>query len=497
MIENVESVSEMLSKIDTNLPVAKYDESGNLISNFDEMKNLYVRVYKHRLRHRDIKPGFEQLRELKENLFKMRKTVAMGRKTDQWSTSEVVNVLKLLKVNKATDPVGHVNEIFKPGVAGVDLVQSLVTLCNMMKEECQLPAFLELANITSIYKRKGSKLDLNNDRGIFTVTCLRTILDKLLYNDFYDEIDSNLSDSNVGGRKKRNIRDNLFIVYGIINNAIQNNLEVDMNLYDVAKCFDAQWHAETMNDMWNVGVNNDKFALMSKLNEKCNIGIKTPAGMTERFRLEEIEMQGTVAGPIKATVQIDSLGRDCYERREGLYLYNDCVSVPPLSMCDDVASFALCGVQSVMTNAIINAMIESKKLEFGPTKCYNLHVGKSETFCQDLKVHGESMSKRQFETYLGDIVSVDAKNDHNLEKRKNNGIGAISQIMSTVKQVTLGHYHFEVTLIMRDSILISKMIYSSEIWYNLTKHQFTKLEKIDEMFMRRILDLPSSAPRIS
>ena len=215
-------------KIDTNLPVAKYDESGNLISNSDEMKNLYVRVYKHRLRHRDIKPGFEQLRELKENLFKMRKTVAMGRKTDQWSTSEVVNVLKLLKVNKATDPVGHVNEIFKPGVAGVDLVQSLVTLCNMMKEECQLPAFLELANITSIYKRKGSKLDLNNDRGIFTVTCLRTILDKLLYNDFYDEIDSNLSDSNVGGRKKRNIRDNLFIVYGITNNVIKNNLEVDM-----------------------------------------------------------------------------------------------------------------------------------------------------------------------------------------------------------------------------------------------------------------------------
>ena len=48
-------------KIDINLPVAKYDESGNFISNSDEMKNLYVRVYKHRLRHRDIKHGFEQL----------------------------------------------------------------------------------------------------------------------------------------------------------------------------------------------------------------------------------------------------------------------------------------------------------------------------------------------------------------------------------------------------------------------------------------------------
>ena len=45
-----------------------------------------------------------------------------------------------------------------------------------------------------------------------------------------------------------------------------------------------------------------KNLFMSKMNEKCEIAIKTPAGVTERFSLEEIEMQGTVAGPIKATV---------------------------------------------------------------------------------------------------------------------------------------------------------------------------------------------------
>ena len=38
-------------KIGSNLPVAKLDEEGNLVSNSSEMKNLYVRVYKHRLRH--------------------------------------------------------------------------------------------------------------------------------------------------------------------------------------------------------------------------------------------------------------------------------------------------------------------------------------------------------------------------------------------------------------------------------------------------------------
>ena len=83
-----------------------------------------------------------------------------------------------------------------------------------------------------------------------------------------------MSDSNVGGRKGRNIRDNLFIIYGIINQAIKDGTDIDINLFDIEKCFDAMWYKETMNDMWDVGVQDDRFALMAKMNEKCSIGIK-------------------------------------------------------------------------------------------------------------------------------------------------------------------------------------------------------------------------------
>ena len=100
-----------------------------------------------------------------------------------WTYDDLVTVMKKLKTNKATDPVGLVSELFKPGVAGSDLVQSTLSLCNLIKRECQIPKFVELANITSIYKNKGSKQDLNNDRGIFSVTCFRSMVDNLVYND--------------------------------------------------------------------------------------------------------------------------------------------------------------------------------------------------------------------------------------------------------------------------------------------------------------------------
>ena len=65
-----------------------------------------------------------------------------------------------------------------------------------------------------------------------------------------------------------------------------------------------------MNDLWDVGVRDDKFAVISEMNSRCNISVRTPVGLTERFELTDIEMQGTVLGPIKCSVQLDTLGRE-------------------------------------------------------------------------------------------------------------------------------------------------------------------------------------------
>ena len=141
---------------------------------------------------------------------------------------------------------------------------------------------------------------------------VRSIIDNLVYNDYYDCIDNNMSDSNFGGRRDRNIRDNLYIVYGIINFALRENIEMEINLYDLEKCFDSMWYKETMNDLWDAGVQEDKFAQVAKMNQNCQIAVKTPVEITERFNLEKIEMQGTKFSNIKCSFHIDTLGKECY-----------------------------------------------------------------------------------------------------------------------------------------------------------------------------------------
>ena len=81
-----------------------------------------------------------------------------------WNMKDLENMLKKLKRNKAIDAHGHVFELFKFG--GRSLKISLLKMFNLTKSEQIYPTIFQPSNISSIYKSKGSKSDLNSDRGV-------------------------------------------------------------------------------------------------------------------------------------------------------------------------------------------------------------------------------------------------------------------------------------------------------------------------------------------
>ena len=141
-------------------------------------------------------------------------------------------------------------------------------------------------------------------------------------------------------------------------------------------------------------------------------------------------MQGTKITPIKAAIQIDSVGKECLETNKNLYTYKKLLNIPPLALIDDVAAVSECGQKSVELNCFINSKIEMKKLWFGEQKCHQIHVGAENLTCPVLKVHGVEMTKVNSDKYLGNVVSSDCQNTLNIEARRNRGMGIISQIMT-------------------------------------------------------------------
>ena len=409
-----------------------------------------------------------------------------------WKMEDLEKVLKSLKNGKARDPHGHVYEIYK--YAGKDLKLSLLKFLNLVKNTQKYPTILQSSNITSFYKSKGDRADLDSDRGVFIVVKLRSILDKLVYNDKYSIIDESMSCSNIGARKNRNIRDHLFVINAVINDTSKKKNSVDIEIMDIAKCFDKMWYEETANDIFKAGVTDDKFVLLANSNKTCNVAVKTPWGsLTERITLDKLEMQGTVPAPPKASVQLDTLGKECIESGEGLFKYKGCVNITPLIMIDDVLAISRCGNDSVKMNAIIQSKIDTKQLMFGTKKCFKLHIGgKCKTTCPTLKVHDQEMKSVEKERYLGDILSNDGKINFNIQARQNKGIGYVNQIVSMLKEISFGFYYFSMAMLFRTTILINGMLCSSEALHGITNAHLKQLESCDTMLFKTIFATPQS-----
>ena len=83
--------------------------------------------------------------------------------------------------NKARDRYNMTYELFKPQYAGADIYMSLTCLFNMMKDQLIVPEFLSQMSITRFYKHRGQKSLFSNQRGIFNLSKIRSILDKVIY----------------------------------------------------------------------------------------------------------------------------------------------------------------------------------------------------------------------------------------------------------------------------------------------------------------------------
>ena len=256
---------------------------------------------------------------------------------------QLETVLKYLKKNNSRDPLGYVNEIFMMDVAGEDLKKAVMILMNRTKFELIYPEALEYYDISSIYKNKGARNDFENYRGIFRVPILRTILDRLIYNDEYPTIDDNLTDSNVGARKNRNIRDNIFVINAVNNSVIKGKEDpVDIQVFDVEKCFDALWVEECINNIYEAGLDNDKLVLLFLENKTANIAVKTEGSKSKRISIHNIIMQGTVWGSLLCTATMDKLGKLVYSNSDLTYKYKGAVEIPSLCMVDDVLTVQGC-----------------------------------------------------------------------------------------------------------------------------------------------------------
>ena len=87
-------------------------------------------------------------------------------KCDPWTEEDLRQAVNDLERDKSRDALDHANELFKDDMAGTDLKLALLKFMNHIKKKHEYPQALQVCNITSIYKHKGSQ------KGTFAITYL-------------------------------------------------------------------------------------------------------------------------------------------------------------------------------------------------------------------------------------------------------------------------------------------------------------------------------------
>ena len=131
-------------------------------------------------------------------------------------------------------------------------------------------------------------------------------MDKLVYLEKYPDLELNMSDSIIGARTKKNVRNHLFIVYGVINSVLRDGRGcVDIQIYDLVQAFDALWLQDCMIDLYDClpeCQRDRKLALIYQTNVNNLVAVNTPEGQTERVNMPQIVQQGGGWGPMECPV---------------------------------------------------------------------------------------------------------------------------------------------------------------------------------------------------
>ena len=116
-------IKQKLSPVSADPPMAKHDNTGNIITAPGALKKMYIEHYQERLKQREMKVELLDVYWLKTELWLSRLKDIKMVKSPPWNLDKLDAVLKSLKNNKTRDPHGMIHEIFKEGCIGSDFYQ--------------------------------------------------------------------------------------------------------------------------------------------------------------------------------------------------------------------------------------------------------------------------------------------------------------------------------------------------------------------------------------
>ena len=278
-----------------------------------------------------------------------------------------------------------------------------------------------------------------------------------------------------------------------------------LQLWDISKYFDRESLMDGLNEIYKNNVCGKLYKLLYMMNKDTKISVRTAVGLSDDRDTGEGWGQGTIEGAICSAVNLDNGVKDFFADSEYEVSYGD-VALSPTLFQDDVSRLCEDPVSLQMGNDRMEAMAETKLLDFNMDKSCIIVIGKKK-IKKDMeakldlnppKLYGQNMMIVEEEKYLGEIISSGGLAESvtaTVTKRSGRVLQSIFEIRTIIDDCRSHVSGGIVTgLHIWEMAVIPYLMNNCDTWVNIPAKTVEALDKLQTLFYRVLLQVPTGTP---
>ena len=224
------------------------------------------------------------------------------------------------------------------------------------------------------------------------------------------------------------------------------------------------------------------------MNSECNITVKTPAGITDEFKVKNVVQQGSVTGGILCSASTGEVNANIPSGGAQIGISN----IRSLTFVDDIATINHTLQDTYNAHEEVVWFSRVKRLTLNVKKCVFLCLTDSADAVPLLTINGQPIDQKNVVVYLGDIFNRKGSNSDLVEDRVKKGKCCLVNAMSLCSDITMGIFAIETLLLLYKSLFLQIVLYNAQAWSNLNNRDRTNLQTIQLKYIKRIFRASSS-----
>ena len=421
------------------------------------MKYHYKKLFKKEEFHRDneIDSYIEQL-EKEEGDPNLDKEI---------TRDEIIKAINSLKNGKASGNDGIVPEMIKE--CKDILIQPIQKIFNDIFNEGTFPKSWKLGEITSIYKKQGSKFEASNYRGITVTSTLSKLFCKILNNRLESHSSNNgiIPVEQIGFAKNMRTTDHLLTLNAVTEKYINNtnNGKLYACFVDFQKAFDKVPHNMLLFKLLKNGVNGKMYRIIKNMYHEAESKVKgTPN--CDKFKIEQGVHQGNILSPLLYKIflyDLPGIFNNNKEICDPIELGNKIFSC--LLYADDLVIFSKSsdGLQNCL-NLLNNFCTENNiKVNIKKTKAMTFNKGGRIINSKSYLLGEKELENTNEYKYLGLMIKSNGKFNLAMEDLKARALKA----SHTVRKNIPNNCNLQTQLKLYNSLIKPIVTYGAELWY--------------------------------